>query len=314
MTALDLEGVSKRFGRVTALDSVSLRVPSGGLFGLLGPNGAGKTTLLSIAAGFLRADSGRVRVLGVEATDVSQLCGRVGMLPQDATFQPNVPVVEQMVLFGRLSGLGATEAARAASEALEAVRLADAGARLPGSLSHGMRKRAALAQALIGRPELVFLDEPTAGLDPENARHARELIRSLRAHSSIVLCSHNLHEIQDLCDHVAILHRGRVMESGPMDQLTAAALLLRISLGRPDAARVPPLLEALHGVSRVEVTGECEFNVHLLPDPDRDTAVKSVLARLLERDLVPRRVLPGASLESRFLEITGGRFDGAPGA
>nr|MDJ0851387.1 ABC transporter ATP-binding protein [Myxococcota bacterium] len=210
--ALELDGVSKHFGPLTALDDVSLRVPTGSLFGLLGPNGAGKTTLLSIAGGFLRPDGGDARVLGARAGDFGRLRGRLAMLPQDADFQGGVAVGEQLTLFGRLSGLGHAEARSAAERALHAVRLGDVGPRLPRALSHGMRKRAALAQALLGEPELLFLDEPTAGLDPENARHTRELIRSLRGERTVVLCSHNLHEIQDLCDEVAVLHRGRVAE------------------------------------------------------------------------------------------------------
>jgi len=311
--ALHLAEVGKHFGGVAALDGVSLEVPRGSLFGLLGPNGAGKTTLLSLAAGFLRPDAGTVRVLGEEATDFSALRGRLSMLPQDAVFQPRVPLVEQLVFFARLSGLDARAAKRAAHEALDAVQLADAALRAPRTLSHGMHKRAALGQALVGAPELVFLDEPTAGLDPENARHARELIRSLRGERTVVLCSHNLHEIQDLCDTVAVLHRGRVVESGPMEELTAAALLLRIVLGSPRASETNALLTQLPQVERVEVTGEAELNVHLVghAESERDAAVKSVLQALLAADLVPRQVLPGASLESRFLEITGGRFDGA---
>jgi ABC-2 type transport system ATP-binding protein len=294
--ALELASVSKRFGRVGALDAVSLAVPVGGLFGLLGPNGAGKTTLLGVAAGFLRADAGEVRRLG-----------RLSWLPQDASFQPGVPLGEQLELFGRLSGLGAREAREDAGRVLEAVRLGDAGRRLPRELSHGMRKRAALGQALLGEPELVFLDEPTAGLDPENARHVREIVRSLRGRCTVVLCSHNLHEIQELCDHVAVLHEGRIVESGPLEQLTAAALRLRISLGTPGAARAAELLSALGEVSAVGVTGECDVDVHLRPGADRDAAVRAVLARLLECDLVPHRLLPGASLEARFLELTSGR-------
>ncbi len=313
--ALELDRVSKHFGPLAALDDVSLRVTRGSLFGLLGPNGAGKTTLLSIAAGFLRPDTGEARVLGALADDFGTLRGRLAMLPQDADLQGGVAVGEQLTLFARLSGLRSGEARSAAHRALEAVRLGDAAGRLPRALSHGMRKRVALAQALIGEPELLFLDEPTAGLDPENARHTRELIRALRGQRTVVLCSHNLHEIQELCDEVAVLHRGRVAECGRMEGLTEAARLLRVTLGQPRAARAAEALAPLDVVDRVEVTGELDFNVHLADAGEAETeaAVEAVLARLLAQGLVPRRLLPGASLESRYLEVTGGRFDGASG-
>jgi len=304
--ALELSGVSKAFAGVQALQDVSLRIPRGGTFGLLGPNGAGKTTLLSLAAGFLRPDTGRVEVLGAEATDFAKLCGRVSLLPQDAEFQPGVALGAQLAHFGRLSGLTRREAESAAGRALEAVRLGDVAERAPRTLSHGMRKRAALAQALLGEPELVFLDEPTAGLDPENARHVRELVRELGRERTVVLCSHNLHEIQELCDHVAILLRGRLVEAGPMTRLTADALRVRITLHAPAAAAAAETLGALDAVVSVEVASERSFELHLHAHAagDRPGISKLLLARLLEHDWVPAEVRSSASLESRFLELT----------
>jgi ABC-type multidrug transport system ATPase subunit len=305
-TALELDGVSKGFGRVEALREVSLRVPRGGLFGLLGPNGAGKTTLLSLAAGFLHPDAGEVRVLGAPATEFATLCGRVSLLPQDADFQPGVALAAQLVHFGRLAGLDRSQAGAAARRALEAVRLGDVADRLPRTLSHGMRKRAALAQALLGEPELLFIDEPTAGLDPENARHVRELVRDLGAERTVVLCSHNLHEIQELCKNVAILQGGRVIESGPMAELTGDASRLRIVLHTPGAAAAAEALASLPAVAGSEAVDERILSVALdeAAATDRAAAVRAVLARLLERDHVPAELRGGASLESRFLELT----------
>jgi len=304
--ALELTGVSKGFGGVEALREVTLRVPSGGLFGLLGPNGAGKTTLLSLAAGFLRPDAGDVRVLGAEASDFARLCGRVSLLPQDAEFQPGIALASQLAHFGRLCGLGRTSADTAARRALAAVRLEDVSDRPPRTLSHGMRKRAALAQALLGDPELLFVDEPTAGLDPENARHVRELIREAGSQRTVVLCSHNLHEIQELCENVAILRAGRLIEAGPMAQLTADALRVRVTLHAPGAEAAAQALADLPPVARVEAEDEHTMTVVLREEAtsDRAGAVRQLLARLLERDHVPAELRSSASLESRFLELT----------
>lgn len=311
--AIRVQGLSKSFGSVRALDDVTFDVPKGSLFGLLGPNGAGKTTLFSIAAGFLGASSGGVEMLGADVRQIGELHGRFSMLPQDAAFQGGIPVVDQLVLFARLNGYERAEAETNAMEALELVGLADVAKRNARTLSHGMMKRAALCQAFLGEPELLILDEPTAGLDPENARGIRDLVKSLRGDRTIVFSSHNLREVQDLCDHGAILNGGRLEACDSMAALTAADHLVRITLGQalPDAAARD--LEALPAVGALDVTGEGEFNLQLALGEagDKDAALKAVLRCLLDQhDLAPRSLNEGASLEARFLELTGGTYDG----
>jgi ABC-type multidrug transport system ATPase subunit len=293
MPALELTEVSKAFGDVQALDQISIAVPRGGVFGLLGPNGAGKTTLVSLAAGFLHPDAGQIRVLGVDAGDFGALCGRISLLPQDAELQPGIALRAQLAHLARLSGLAHTEAETAVRDALETVQLMEMADRAARTLSHGMRKRAALAQALLGAPELIFLDEPTAGLDPENARHVRELVRSIGSERTVVLCSHNLHEIQELCDHVAILQRGRLVEVGSMAQLTSEAHRVRI------------------------ISSEWSFEVHFEPTvatEDRAGVARVLLTQLLERDWIPAEVRSGTTLESRFLELTTARDEPGNGS
>src|SRR5436190_15325021 len=175
-SVVSVHRLTKHFGRVHALEDVSFDVPQGSLFGLLGPNGAGKTTLFSIAANFLFPTSGNIEVLGTNVRQISKLRGRYSMLPQDALFQSNVPVLEQMITFCQLHGQNRKEAEEAADKALALVGLTDARKRAARTLSHGMTKRMALAQAFLGDPEVVFLDEPTSGLDPQNASNVRELI------------------------------------------------------------------------------------------------------------------------------------------
>ena len=314
--AVCIRGLTKTFRGVTALEDVSFEIPTGSLFGLLGPNGAGKTTLFSIAAGFLKATSGSIDVLGVDSTRVSDLRGRVSMLPQDAAFLSAVPVVDQLVMFGRLMGFSEEEAEQQAADALRLVGLGKVAERGARTLSHGMMKRVALCQAFIGDPDLIFLDEPTAGLDPDNARHIRELIRSMRQNKTVVVSSHNLREIQEICDHAAILHEGRLEICQSMAELTSSGFLVRIGLAEPLTEAAEQSLLALAEVRALVRTSPEAFNLELdLPTPDdKDRVLKDINRVLIaEHDLVPRSLNEGASLETRFLELTGGTYDGASG-
>ncbi len=315
MSAIELRDVAKHFGPVTALDGVSIAVEAGRVFGLLGPNGAGKTTLLSLVSGFLHPDAGHVRILGEEPGSMRGLRGRFSILPQDAGLQPARSLLDQLVLFDRLAGASPVEARRAAVQALAEVGLEDEADRPGRGLSHGMHKRAAIAQALLGDPEVLLLDEPTAGLDPENARRVRDLVRRLAGGRTLVISSHNLQEIEELCDDVAILHRGRVAEAGRMEDLTSRADLLRIQLepraGEPSHAcvtrQVCAALEQVAGVRSASAAEGGRVRLELEPGGvgERTGVVKQVLQRLLELDRVPRELVRGASLESRFLEIAG---------
>ena len=311
--AVAIRSLTKKFPRTLALDGVTFEIPAGSLFGLLGPNGAGKTTLFSIAAGFLKATGGTIEVLGTDVREISRLRGRFSMLPQDAAFQAGIPVIEQLVMFARLNGMDPVGARAASQRALEIVDMGEVGRRSARALSHGMMKRVALCQAFIGNPEVVFLDEATSGLDPENARKMRDLIRSMRGEKTVVLSSHNLQEVQDLCDHVAILHKGRVIEAGSMVQLTGASHLVRVTLGRPLPPEVERALQGLPVVQSLERTGPEEFNLRLnLSSPEqKDVAMKQILGVLAAKELYPRSLFEGASLEARFLELTGGTYDGA---
>ncbi|MHC4352715.1 MAG: ABC transporter ATP-binding protein, partial [Planctomycetota bacterium] len=200
---VSIEGISKRFGRIQALNDVSFEVPSNSIFGLLGPNGAGKTTLFSIVADFLKADAGTIEVLGIDTRTISRLQGRLSILPQDAQFQRNVPILDQLVFFRLLAGRTKKQAHVEVVHSLELVGLESFAKRRVGSLSHGMVKRLGIAQAFLGHPEVILLDEPTAGLDPASARQIRDLIKQLQERATIVVSSHNLAEIQELCGHVA---------------------------------------------------------------------------------------------------------------
>src|SRR5208282_4574815 len=192
-------------------DDVTLMIPVGGVYGLIGPNGAGKTTTFSMMAGYLKPSEGSVEVLGFAPSAVDALRSRVGILPQDALLPASDLVGEFLVHMARLQNLPKDKAEHMARQALAEVEGKDWWGQRCGSLSHGMAKRVALAQAFLGEPDVVFLDEPTAGLDPRVAWEIRQLIKSKRGRSAIVISSHNLQELEEICDAAAILDRGRVV-------------------------------------------------------------------------------------------------------
>jgi ABC-2 type transport system ATP-binding protein len=190
-----------------ALTNVNFELEAGGPIGLVGPNGAGKTTLLSILSGFLRPTSGIVSLFG-QPPGAVQLIGKVSALPQDARLDPSFTVLGQLAFYAHLQGLGKRQATLEASRVLEAVSLDGIANDKPGMLSHGMAKRVAIAQALIGTPALILLDEPTAGLDPVNVRTVRTIIAEQSPTTTFVISSHDLAELDRLCQKVLLLDKG----------------------------------------------------------------------------------------------------------
>ena len=305
---LRVRDVKKNFDKVQALRGVSFDVPKRSIFGLLGPNGAGKTTMFSIAANFLKADSGSVRILGIEATRPSLLQGRFSILPQDALFQRNVPILDQLAFFRQLDGIGKTEAEKEAKRTLERVGLGDYIKRRVHSLSHGMIKRLGLAQAFLGEPEVILLDEPTSGLDPQNARMIRDLVREMQSRATVVLSSHNLAEIQELCDHVAILDEGRLVTAGSVREITRAGKTIDLELSRPITTEENQRLVALFGIGAVEDLGPTRYRLLLdlaEENTDEDAVLASLLRALLEMGITPRGLQEGNTLEDVFLRLTG---------
>ncbi|MCP4847375.1 MAG: ABC transporter ATP-binding protein [Verrucomicrobiaceae bacterium] len=310
--AVKVTNLTKKFARQVALDGVNLEIPQKSLYGLLGPNGAGKTTLFSIAAGFLKPTAGSIEVLGVDVSRISELRGQLAMLPQDAAFQGSIPVIEQLIMFARLNGLEKYAARGAAEQALELVGLPEVAGKAARALSHGMMKRVALCQAFLGDAKVILLDEPTAGLDPDNARRIRELVRELTRDKTVIFSSHNLQEVQDMCDHVCVIDKGRVVEEGTMESLTESTFLVRIELVAALSQEAQGALQALPVVEGIELTSETEFNLRLnVSGSGKDEAMKAIYGTLAGFEIYPRSVFEGASLEARFLEMTGGTFDGA---
>ena len=241
--ALLLEGVSKRFGAQLALDDVTLALPRGGFLGLLGRNGAGKTTAISIATGVLPATAGRALVFGLDVErEPLAVKRRVGVMPQQEGLLELLTGPQYLRLAGRLYGLDTREVERRAAELLATLELVPAPAALVRDYSYGMRKKLALAAALLHGPELVFLDEPFEGLDPLATRTVRDLLVLLRERGvTLLMSSHGLDVVERLCERVAILDRGRLVAHGTLAELRAA---------HGEFATLEDLFVRLHGGAR----------------------------------------------------------------
>lgn len=308
--------LTRRYGRVTAVDDLSFEIGRGEIVGFLGPNGAGKTTTLRVICGFLSATGGEVRVAGHDVQTESLAVRRhIGYLPENCPLYPEMRVDEYLRYRAALKGV----AAHRVRERVEAVKrqcgLADAGRRIIGQLSKGYRQRVGMADALVHEPPLLILDEPTIGLDPGQIRQTRDLIRSLAEHHTIVLSTHILPEVEAVCRRILILHRGRLVADDAAERLCRRPVcLLYIAGAGPGAGRAFLGLPGVRSVSDelvgdlLRVTLECEDGA----DPRADAAAVAAARGWPVRDAR----LQTQSLEDVFVTLTrsGGRGAGPSSA
>ena len=293
---LDIQHLTKRYARTTAVQDLSLSVPAGSVFGLLGPNGSGKTTTLGIALGVLNATSGAVRWFGAEPTAASRR--RVGSLLETPNFFPYLSARQNLEISADTKRTSPAGIARA----LETVDLAKRQNEPVRGFSLGMKQRLALAAALLGEPEVLVLDEPTNGLDPQGIADVRLLIQRLAAEGrTIILASHLLDEVQKVCTHAAVLHQGRLRAAGAVADILSASDRVRLRLA-PDAA--PPqlhqALQALPFAQDVQLAPDGSCSVVLAPGHSPADLNRALFAQglALAHLSTERR-----SLETQFLEI-----------
>ena len=295
--AIELEGVVKTYGRNRALDALTVSIPRGVVCGLVGPNGAGKTTTFGVIGGYIRPDAGRVSILGAGPFRTAVHAGHVTLLPQDCELSPHMPVRSLLVHLARLQGLSRREADRDADRVLDLVDLSDrAGARIR-QLSHGMRRRVSVAQAFLGDPKLILLDEPTAGLDPSQVVRLRELFQAQRGKRTLMISSHILSELEAACDHVVLMELGRCVRAGPMSEVTARRALVRVRFqGELPLERLRSRLPG----ARLRVQGE-EL-VITAQDATSSAAINRLaLPVLFDANVDVFEVIRGQSLEAAFL-------------
>jgi ABC-type multidrug transport system ATPase subunit len=301
---VECEGLVKAYGAQRAVDGLNLQVPQGAIYGLLGPNGAGKSTSFGILCGWLTPTAGRSTVLGVPSSELWRVAGRFSALPQDAHFPAQLTLRQQLVQYARSAGMTGQAAQKDADRVLELVGLQEAAKKRSGQLSHGMHKRAGLAQALLGTPEVIFLDEPTSGLDPRTARHIKDLIGSLAGKATVVVSSHNLSEVQEICTHGAILDRGRLLVSGTIASLTRQGAEFSIRCGTLPAAVMKLLTEAF-GAENVATPAPLTVRITYSAEKAQDVVTSRALSTLLGAGATVLEVNPGTSLETAFMNLTG---------
>ena len=219
--AVQIEALNKRYTRSGPLviQDFHCHVPYGSICGIIGPNGAGKTTLYSLISGFLRPDSGSINILGQGSFDPWKLRGKMGVLPQDAEIDGRYTCSDFLQYMAVLQGMSSQQAKRATHNALAAVNLLERAQDKVFNLSHGMRRRVATASALLGNPQLVLLDEPMAGLDPVQASSLRDVLLQFRGKGTLMVSSHNLSELERICDWLIIIEKGKLIQQGTVKEI-----------------------------------------------------------------------------------------------
>jgi ABC-2 type transport system ATP-binding protein len=316
--AILVEGLEKRFGTVRALAGVDFNVERGTILGLLGPNGAGKTTAVRILTTLLRPDAGRAEVLGYDVVrDAKPLRRVIGLAGQSAAVDENLTGLENLEMVGRLYHVPKAEAARRAHAVLERFELADAGNRTAKTYSGGMRRRLDLGASLVGRPQVLFLDEPTTGLDPRSRLEMWDIIRELVSEgSTLLLTTQYLDEADRLADQIAVIDNGRVIAEGTADELKlrigGEVLAVRVADRTKVGAAAGVVLGLAEGAGNIDNnTGELTF-----PVGSNGPAILTDAVRRLDEEKVELAdiALRRPSLDDVFMSLTGHTAEESAGA
>ncbi len=310
-----VKDVTKRYARAVAVDQISFSVAKGQIVGFLGPNGAGKTTTMRILTCFLSPSSGTASVAGFDVLEQPfEVKKRIGYLPETPPLYPEMETAEYLRFVGKLKGLSGADLEKRIDYVCDRCFVADVKTKLMGKLSKGYRQRVGLAQAIIHNPDVLILDEPTAGLDPKQINETRDLIKSLAGDHTILLSTHILPEVEQTCEQVLIINKGKLVATDSVRNLQARtrdaeSLLLEIGGrdGQLDPILVQQKLEAIPGVSRVVCTEHKDTGLLLEVHSLRGQLVRGDLARTVVAagwDLTELRP-EGRSLEEIFLQLTG---------
>ena len=280
------EQLTKRFGSFTAIEDVSFEVGRGEIVGFLGPNGAGKSTTMRILAGVFPPTRGHATIAGYDVVRESlRARAAVGYFPERVSLYLDMTVLHYLTYVGELKGLRKDAARKAAVEAMESCALRPVARRLIGTLSKGFRQRVGIAQSLVGSPPILILDEPTAGLDPEQVADMRALIRDLKSDRTVILSTHVLSEVEVTCDRVIIIHRGRILAvdtPSNLNQRLRQNAQVYLEVAGP-AEDVLPLLRSVPGVLAVETDGGGNGALGLTLTAAKDGDVREDLAAAVAR-------------------------------
>ena len=311
MTAVEAAGLTRTYGAVTAVDGLTFALEEGSVLGVLGPNGAGKTTAIRMLTTILPPSSGRFAVAGIPDGSEREIRRRIGVLPESAGYPARESGEEYLTYHARLHGRPATEAVAAARRLLAEVGLADRESALIHTYSRGMRQRLGIARALVNDPAVVFLDEPTLGLDPQGQRDVLQMVRRLAGERgvTVLLSTHLLDEVEQVCTDVLILNHGKVAALGPVAAVVSRAAAPRSARLRTGPDRVEEAvtrLAAVHAVSAARAADgrPGEVTIELSAELAAPAAAAAVLATLVEAGVpVAEFTLEGGRLSDAFLEV-----------
>jgi gliding motility-associated transport system ATP-binding protein len=306
---IEVENLTKRYGRHTAVDGISFRVEKGEILGFLGPNGAGKTTTMRILTCYLPATDGTARVAGYDVFQAPlEVKRRVGYIPETPPLYPDMAVQDFLTFCAKIKGVPAKERASKVDDAIAKCRVGDVRGKLIGKLSKGYRQRVGLAQAVLHNPEVLILDEPTAGLDPKQIIETRELIKSLGGTHTIILSTHILPEVSMTCGRVVIINKGRVVAEDTPENLThrlrgAGGLRLEV---RGDESTVLSALRAVPGVLQARAKTDDHGVVHAEVEAESGKDLRADLSSAVVGKGLGLLGLQqaGMSLEEIFLHLT----------
>ena len=274
MSLLTFDNVSKRFGNVTAVDGASFSVDHGQVVGFLGPNGAGKSTAMRMINQYFEPNAGEIRLDGVPLSDMGRDAKRrIGYLPENNPLYTSMLVVDYLAFIADLRELSGTDRTRAIDDAVTATGIAEVYYRPIGELSKGYRQRVGLAQAILHRPDLLVLDEPTEGLDPNQRTEIRRLIEELGKDHTVILSTHVLPEVRHTCSRLLVIHRGQIVADGPVDELVARASgVVRITVEAvgEGIAEAVGMLQGVQRVNEVHEVAGGRVAVTLTCDSARD--------------------------------------------
>ena len=311
---IKVEGVSKRYARFTAVDNVSFEVGKGQIVGFLGPNGAGKTTTMRILTCFLPPSEGKASVAGFDVVEQPmEVKKRIGYLPETPPLYPDMEVGEFLDFAGKLKGLRGNDLTKRIGEASEKTNIADVRTKLIAKLSKGYKQRVGLAQALLHNPDVLILDEPTSGLDPKQILETRQLIRGLAGDHTIILSTHILPEVEQTCERVVIISKGKLVATDTVENLTnrmrgSENVSVEVE-GRDealDAHAVQQRLEKVAGVSKVILREEKANRANFEVESLQGRSIRADLARAVVEGGFSLTELKaaGMSLEDVFLQLT----------
>ncbi len=307
------ENLKKVYGRVTAIEDVSFQVEDGEILGFLGPNGAGKTTTMRILTGYSPPSGGTARVGGFDVRESSlDVRKTIGYLPENTPLYLDMDVTSYLGFVAQVKGIPAGERAASMREAMEETAITDVAQRTIGKLSKGFRQRVGLAQALIGDPKVLILDEPTIGLDPNQIREIRELIKNMAGKRTVILSTHILPEVNLICDRVIIIHEGKIVAADAVGELSRRLSKQRQVrlIVKASSSDVRKALSEVEGIQKIECSDAAEgdglIQVSLETDPDKDLR-PDLVNRFVAKDWEIYEIRSmDPTLEDIFIDIVAG--------